>query len=75
MQHTDAVATLMSYRYSPASAADILADAARAGAVVRLGVRVTFDDRHGYRVARADRTDANRARRTRRGAARARARR
>jgi hypothetical protein len=67
------MATLASYRYSPDTARGILADAVTAGAVVRLGVRVTYDARHGFKVARADR--ANSASRTRRGAARARARR
>lgn len=73
MQDIDAIATLASYRYSPDTARSILADARTAGAVVRLGVRVTYSERNGYRVARADRS--NSADRTRRGAQRARARR
>jgi hypothetical protein len=73
MQDIDAIATLASYRYSPDTARSILADAMTAGAVVRMGVRVTYDARHGYRVARADRSAS--ATRTKRGAARARARR
>lgn len=73
MQEIDAIAKLASYRYSPDTARRILADALTAGATIRLGVRVTYTKRDGYRVARASREDS--ARRTRRGAARARARR
>jgi hypothetical protein len=73
MQDIDAIATLASYRYSPDTARAMLREATATGAVVRLGVRVTFDDRHGYRVARANRSAS--ASRARRGAARSRARR
>jgi len=73
MQDIDAIATLASYRYSPDTARSILADAMTAGAVVRLGVRVTYSERAGFKVARASRGSS--ADRTRRGAARSRARR
>lgn len=73
MQQIDAIATLASYRYSPDTARAILRDAMTSGAVVRMGVRVTYDARRGYRVARADRSVS--ASRTRRGAERSRARR
>lgn len=72
MQDIDAIAKLASYRYSPDTARSILADAVTAGAVVRMGVRVTYSERAGYRVARA--SHGNRADRTRRGAERSRAR-
>ncbi len=73
MQAIDAIATLASYRYSPDTARSILADARTAGAVVRMGVRVTYSERAGFRVARSDRSAS--ASRTRRGAQRSRARR
>ena len=73
MQDIDAIATLASYRYSPGTARSILSEARTAGAVVRMGVRVTYSERSGYREARASRD--NSADRTRHGAARARARR
>lgn len=73
MQELDAIATLASYRYSPDTARRILAEAVAAGAVIRLGVRVTYSPRRGFKVARASREAS--ADRTRRGAARARARR
>ncbi len=73
MQAIDAIATLASYRYSPDTARSILADARTAGAVVRMGVRVTYSESRGFKVARASR--GNGADRTRRGAQRSRARR
>jgi hypothetical protein len=73
MQDIDAMATLASYRYSPDTARSILTDAMTAGAVVRMGVRVTYSEARGFKVARASRD--NSASRTRRGAQRARARR
>lgn len=73
MQDLDAIATLASYRYSPDTARAMLRDAMTAGAVVRRGVRVTYSERGGFKVARASR-DAS-ADRTRRGAQRSRGRR
>lgn len=73
MQDIDAIATLASFRYSPDTARSILREAMTAGAVVRMGVRVTYSERAGFRVARASR--GNSAERTRRGAQRSRARR
>jgi hypothetical protein len=70
MQEIDAIATLASFRYSPDTAGAMLRDARAAGSAVRMGVRVTWDARRGYRVARADRSAAST--RTRRGAQRAR---
>lgn len=68
MQELDAIATLASYRYSPDTARAILREAMTTGAVVRMGVRVTYSERYKYRVARADRTAM--ASRTRPGRAR-----
>jgi hypothetical protein len=73
MQDIDAIATLASLRYSPDTARSILRDAQRAGAVVRMGIRVTYSERAGFKVTRATREAS--ADRTRRGAARSRARR
>jgi hypothetical protein len=73
MQDIDAIATLASYRYSPDTARGILADAMATGATVRMGVRVTWSARHGFRVACAERSAS--ATRTRRGADRSRGRR